>query len=119
MDVLSLYTRLNFANLALDLLQDISNIIATKSILEFIPISLKYDNMIKDNTGRYKTLLREQNAYLVNYAHFCVGGLSEAMLDFKISGTTVKDNILTSPYIINIHKSIYTGTKGIWTIEMM
>eukprot|EP00957_Ditylum_brightwellii_P018031 1358903-Ditylum_brightwellii.AAC.1 len=119
MDVLSLYAKINFANLALDLLQDSSNIIAMKSILKFIPMSLKYDKMIKDNTGHYTTLLREQNAYLVNYAHFCAGSLSETMFDFKISGTTVKDNIHTSPYIINIHETTYTETKGIWTIEMM
>eukprot|EP00957_Ditylum_brightwellii_P137618 10491816-Ditylum_brightwellii.AAC.1 len=41
------------------------------------------------------------------------------MLEFKISGMTVKDNILTSPYIVDIHKTIYTETKGIWTIELM
>eukprot|EP00957_Ditylum_brightwellii_P166995 12713122-Ditylum_brightwellii.AAC.1 len=41
------------------------------------------------------------------------------MLDFKISGTTVRDNILASPYIVNIHEMTYTETKGIWTIEMM
>eukprot|EP00957_Ditylum_brightwellii_P064096 4862468-Ditylum_brightwellii.AAC.1 len=40
------------------------------------------------------------------------------MLEFKISGTTTKDNILTSPYIVNIHEMTYTETKGIWTIKM-
>eukprot|EP00957_Ditylum_brightwellii_P193214 14711923-Ditylum_brightwellii.AAC.1 len=39
------------------------------------------------------------------------------MLDFKISSTTVKDNILTSPYIINVNEIMYTKTKGIWTIN--
>eukprot|EP00957_Ditylum_brightwellii_P046483 3527636-Ditylum_brightwellii.AAC.1 len=105
MDTLSVYARLNFANLELDLLQDISSIITTKNIVKFIPTSLKYEQMIKDNTGHYKTLLRQQNVYLVNYADFCVGGLSETMLDCKISGTTAKDNIMTSPYIINIHET--------------
>ena len=42
-DVLSVYARLNFANLALDLPKDISSIIATKSIVKFIPTSLNYD----------------------------------------------------------------------------
>eukprot|EP00957_Ditylum_brightwellii_P122630 9351810-Ditylum_brightwellii.AAC.1 len=41
------------------------------------------------------------------------------MLDFKISGMTVKDNILTSPYIIDIHEITYIKTKGIWTIDTM
>eukprot|EP00957_Ditylum_brightwellii_P160585 12225576-Ditylum_brightwellii.AAC.1 len=59
MDVLSVYASLNFAKLALDLLQDISSIIAMKSVVNFILTSLKYDKMIKDNTGHYKTLLRE------------------------------------------------------------
>eukprot|EP00957_Ditylum_brightwellii_P164817 12548410-Ditylum_brightwellii.AAC.1 len=36
-----------------------------------------------DNTEKYKDLLREQNAYLVNYADFCVGGLTEAMLSHE------------------------------------
>eukprot|EP00957_Ditylum_brightwellii_P136078 10378216-Ditylum_brightwellii.AAC.1 len=39
------------------------------------------------------------------------------MLEFKISRTAVKDNILASPYIIGIHEATYTETKGIWTIE--
>eukprot|EP00957_Ditylum_brightwellii_P069807 5300729-Ditylum_brightwellii.AAC.1 len=39
------------------------------------------------------------------------------MLEFKISGTTIKDNILTSPYIVNIHETTCTQTKGTWTIE--
>eukprot|EP00957_Ditylum_brightwellii_P102527 7813799-Ditylum_brightwellii.AAC.1 len=39
------------------------------------------------------------------------------MLDFKITGMTVKDNILTSPYIVDIHETTYTETKGIWTIK--
>eukprot|EP00957_Ditylum_brightwellii_P169324 12887092-Ditylum_brightwellii.AAC.1 len=40
------------------------------------------------------------------------------MLEFKIRGTTVKDNILTSPYIVDIHETTYTETKGIWTKEL-
>eukprot|EP00957_Ditylum_brightwellii_P032337 2449517-Ditylum_brightwellii.AAC.1 len=41
------------------------------------------------------------------------------MLEFKISGTAVKDNILTPPYIDNIHETTYTETKGIWMIELI
>ena len=63
-------------------------------------------------------LLREQNAYLDNYADFHIGGILEKMLHFKISRTTVKDNILMPPYIVNIHKTTYTESKGIGTMEL-
>eukprot|EP00957_Ditylum_brightwellii_P018407 1385258-Ditylum_brightwellii.AAC.1 len=42
-DVLSVYARLNFMNLMLALLQDVSSIIMAKSIVKFILKSLKYD----------------------------------------------------------------------------
>ena len=61
-------------------------------------------------------LIREQNAYLTNYADFRIGGVSEAMLNAKVSGKTVRDNILLSPFIVDMHPMIYTESKGIWTI---
>eukprot|EP00957_Ditylum_brightwellii_P028732 2170269-Ditylum_brightwellii.AAC.1 len=66
---------------------------------------------------KYKNLLWEQNAYLVNYADFRVGGLTEAILEHKVSGSTVKDKILMSLFIVDIHKTMFTINKGIWTIE--
>eukprot|EP00957_Ditylum_brightwellii_P009247 699710-Ditylum_brightwellii.AAC.1 len=59
-----------------DVLGDIASIIGTKSEVKFIPSSLKYDNMIKDNTEKYKDLLRDQS------------GLMEAMLEHDISEST-------------------------------
>eukprot|EP00957_Ditylum_brightwellii_P011829 891723-Ditylum_brightwellii.AAC.1 len=47
-DVLSMYARLNFANLALDLIQqDIAGLIVTKSMVKFVPASLKYNKSSK------------------------------------------------------------------------
>jgi hypothetical protein len=62
-------------------------------------------------------LIREQNAYLTNYADFRIGGVSEAMLNVEVSGKTVRDNILLSPFIVDMHPTVYTESKGIWTIE--
>eukprot|EP00957_Ditylum_brightwellii_P111469 8502092-Ditylum_brightwellii.AAC.1 len=73
--------------------------------------------MIKDNTEKYKHLLREQNAYLVNYVDFQVGDITEEMLEQKVLESTVKENILMSPFIADIHKTTFTINKGIWTIE--
>ena len=65
----------------------------------------------------YKTLIREQNAYLTNYADFRIGGVLEAMLNVEVSGKTVRDNILLSPFIVDMHPTVYTESKGICTIE--
>ena len=65
----------------------------------------------------YKTLIREQNAYLTNHADFQIGSISEAMLNVEVSGKTVRDNILLSPFIVDMHPTVYTESKGIWTIE--
>eukprot|EP00957_Ditylum_brightwellii_P129217 9855575-Ditylum_brightwellii.AAC.1 len=54
-DALSVYAQLNFANLALDLMQDIARFVTTKSIVKFVQTSLKHNKMIKDNTEHYKT----------------------------------------------------------------
>eukprot|EP00957_Ditylum_brightwellii_P100426 7654995-Ditylum_brightwellii.AAC.1 len=39
------------------------------------------------------------------------------MLNVKVSGKTVQDNILLSPFIVDMHPMVYTDPKGIWTIE--
>eukprot|EP00957_Ditylum_brightwellii_P013512 1019182-Ditylum_brightwellii.AAC.1 len=69
-DALGVYAKLNYSNLALNLIQDIASVIATKSMVKFVSISSKFNKMIKDNMEKYKNLMREQNAYLVNYADF-------------------------------------------------
>eukprot|EP00957_Ditylum_brightwellii_P114592 8737880-Ditylum_brightwellii.AAC.1 len=38
------------------------------------------------------------------------------MLEVSVSSKMVKDNMLMLLYIVNMHPSIYTATKGIWTI---
>eukprot|EP00957_Ditylum_brightwellii_P047741 3626929-Ditylum_brightwellii.AAC.1 len=63
--------------------------ISLKSEVKFVPSSLKYNPMIKNNVEHYKTLIREQNAYLTNYADFRVGGVSKAMLNVDVSRKTV------------------------------
>eukprot|EP00957_Ditylum_brightwellii_P106194 8101277-Ditylum_brightwellii.AAC.1 len=39
------------------------------------------------------------------------------MFNVEVSGKTVRDNILLSPFIVDIHPTVYTDSKGIWTIE--
>eukprot|EP00957_Ditylum_brightwellii_P180939 13785246-Ditylum_brightwellii.AAC.1 len=39
------------------------------------------------------------------------------MLNVKVSGKMVRDNILLSPLIVDMHLTVYTNSKGIWTIE--
>eukprot|EP00957_Ditylum_brightwellii_P022278 1681353-Ditylum_brightwellii.AAC.1 len=51
-NALSIYTRLNFANLALDLLQDISSIITTKSML-IVDLSPAHDTSNPDIEEQY------------------------------------------------------------------
>eukprot|EP00957_Ditylum_brightwellii_P134712 10270104-Ditylum_brightwellii.AAC.1 len=80
-------------------------------------MSLKFDRMIKDNVVHYATPLHEQNVYLVNYTDFRIEGLSEEMLQHNISGKSVKDNILMSPFIIGIHQTKFMEPKGIWAVE--
>eukprot|EP00957_Ditylum_brightwellii_P029246 2210741-Ditylum_brightwellii.AAC.1 len=66
-------------------MQEIAPMILLKSKVKFVPSSLKYDPMIKNNVDHYKTLILEQNAYLTNYADFCIGGVSEEMLEVNVS----------------------------------
>eukprot|EP00957_Ditylum_brightwellii_P108886 8306677-Ditylum_brightwellii.AAC.1 len=61
--------------------------------------------------------LGEQITYLVHYADFQVGGITEEMLEQAVSESTVKENILMSLFIVNIHKTMFTINKGIQTIE--
>ena len=56
--------------LAIELMQEIAPIILIKSEVKFVMATLKYDPMIKNNVDHYKTLKREQNAYLTKYADF-------------------------------------------------
>eukprot|EP00957_Ditylum_brightwellii_P160266 12201132-Ditylum_brightwellii.AAC.1 len=116
-DAIGVYICQQFATLSLELFHKTASMIATKSEVKFVPLRLKFDYMIKNNIEDYKTLVREQNAYLTKYAEFCVGGISEEMLEMTISGKTVKENMLMLPYIVNMHPLIYTASKGIWTIE--
>eukprot|EP00957_Ditylum_brightwellii_P184692 14067192-Ditylum_brightwellii.AAC.1 len=98
-------------------MQEIAPMISLKSEVKCIPSSLKYNPMIKNNVKHYKTLIREQNTYLTNHVDFRIGGVSEAMLNVDVSGKTVQDNILMSPFIVDMHPTVYTDSKGIWTIE--
>eukprot|EP00957_Ditylum_brightwellii_P150590 11466796-Ditylum_brightwellii.AAC.1 len=91
--------------------------ISLKIKVKFVPASLKYDPMIKNNVKHHKTPIREQNAHLTNYVDFRIGGVSKAMLNVKVSGKTVQDNVLPSPFIVDMHLIVYTDSKGIWTIE--
>eukprot|EP00957_Ditylum_brightwellii_P195395 14887326-Ditylum_brightwellii.AAC.1 len=39
------------------------------------------------------------------------------MLNVDVSRKTVQDNILMSPFIVDMQLMVYTGSKGMWTIE--
>jgi len=77
--------------------------ITNKSEVKFVPLGLKYDQNIQNHLALYSSLLQEQNVYLSNYADFRIGGLMDNAIDFVISGETVKENILASPYAVDIH----------------
>eukprot|EP00957_Ditylum_brightwellii_P104538 7965382-Ditylum_brightwellii.AAC.1 len=110
-NALGVYARLNYSYLALDLIQDIAGLIGTKSVVKFVLVSLKFDKMIKDNMEKYKNLLWEQNAYLVSYADFHVNGITEEMLEQEVVEPAVKENILISPFITDIHETTFTINK--------
>eukprot|EP00957_Ditylum_brightwellii_P165867 12628376-Ditylum_brightwellii.AAC.1 len=106
-----------YAKLSGELMEDVAEIIGNNNKIKFILLSLKCDQTIKDNKNHYSNLLREQNAYLVNYVDFCIRGLTEEVLSVEISGKTVHKNILESPYVVDMHEMTYIDDKGIWTIE--
>eukprot|EP00957_Ditylum_brightwellii_P209384 15361537-Ditylum_brightwellii.AAC.1 len=39
------------------------------------------------------------------------------MSNVEVIGKTVRDNILLSPFIVDMYPMVYTDSKGIWTIE--
>eukprot|EP00957_Ditylum_brightwellii_P071833 5460222-Ditylum_brightwellii.AAC.1 len=39
------------------------------------------------------------------------------MLNVKVNRKTVRDNILLSPIIVDMHPMVYKDSKGVWTIE--
>eukprot|EP00957_Ditylum_brightwellii_P086398 6573820-Ditylum_brightwellii.AAC.1 len=117
MEAIGVFVRQPFLLLALELTQEIAPTVSLKSKVKFVLVLLEYDPMIKNNVDHYKTLIREQNAYLTNYADFRIEGVSKAMLTVDVSGKTVQDNILISLFIMDMHPTVYTDSKGIWTIE--
>jgi hypothetical protein len=69
-EAIRVFVRQPFLMLAPELMQEIAPMILLKSKVKFVPATLKYDPMIKNNVDNYKTLIREQNSYLINYADF-------------------------------------------------
>eukprot|EP00957_Ditylum_brightwellii_P179853 13701054-Ditylum_brightwellii.AAC.1 len=116
-DAVAVYARHHFLNLSLKLIQEISPLISSKTKAKFVPISLKFDMMIKDNVTHYANLIKEQNTYLGNYVNFKIDRITEEMLSHDVSGKLVKENILASPFIIDLHQTKFTNNKCIWTIE--
>eukprot|EP00957_Ditylum_brightwellii_P093797 7142240-Ditylum_brightwellii.AAC.1 len=100
-------------------MEDMVEMIGSKNKTKFVPLSLKYNQTIKDNKNHYSNLLHKQSAHLVDYADFCIKGLTEEVLRVEISEKTVCKNILESPYVVDMHKMMFTNNKGIWTIETM
>eukprot|EP00957_Ditylum_brightwellii_P144295 10993501-Ditylum_brightwellii.AAC.1 len=39
------------------------------------------------------------------------------MLNVDVSRKTVRDNILLSPFVVDMHPTVFTDSKGVWTIE--
>eukprot|EP00957_Ditylum_brightwellii_P039644 2999064-Ditylum_brightwellii.AAC.1 len=62
-------------------------------------------------------LIKEQNAHLGKYADFKIGRITEEMLSHSLSRKLVKENILASPFIIDLHQTKFTNNKDIWTIK--
>ena len=69
-EAIGVFVRQPFLMLASELMQEIAPMILFKSEVKFVPATLKYDPMIKNNIDHYKTFIKEQNAYLTNYADF-------------------------------------------------
>eukprot|EP00957_Ditylum_brightwellii_P192442 14651360-Ditylum_brightwellii.AAC.1 len=87
-DAIGIYVCRQFATLSLELLHKTASMRATKSKVKFVILWLTSDYMIKNNVEHCKTLVRDQNAYLTNYADFHVGGISEEMLEVIVSNKT-------------------------------
>eukprot|EP00957_Ditylum_brightwellii_P019595 1478240-Ditylum_brightwellii.AAC.1 len=116
-NTLAIFARGPYAKLSGALIEEVVEMIGNKNKIKFVPFSLKYDQTIKNNKNHYLTLLCKQNAYLVEYADFCAGGLTEKVLRVEISRKTVHKNTLESPYAVDMHKTTYTDKKGIWKLE--
>eukprot|EP00957_Ditylum_brightwellii_P048332 3668086-Ditylum_brightwellii.AAC.1 len=117
-DAFAVYVRHQFSNLSLALLQEIAPLISSKYEAKFVLISLKFNTMIKDNVMHYANLIKEENAYLGNYADFKIGQITEEMLSHDVSRKSVKENTLVSPFIIDLHQTTFTNKKFIWIIKM-
>eukprot|EP00957_Ditylum_brightwellii_P106827 8149625-Ditylum_brightwellii.AAC.1 len=100
-NALGVNARLNYSNLALGLIQDTASLIATKSMVRFVPMSLKFNKMTKDNAEK----------------DFQVGGIPEEMLEQEVWESTAKENVVMSLFMADIHKTRFAINKGIWTIE--
>eukprot|EP00957_Ditylum_brightwellii_P172394 13124713-Ditylum_brightwellii.AAC.1 len=71
---LAIFVRGPYAKLSGELMEDVTEMIGNKNKIKFVPLSLKYNQTIKDN--------------------FCVRGLTEEVLRVEISRKTVCENIL-------------------------
>eukprot|EP00957_Ditylum_brightwellii_P153453 11678909-Ditylum_brightwellii.AAC.1 len=66
---------------------------------KFLPASLPYDKSNQNGKLQYAQLLKEQNQFVVNYKDFCIGGISEDMMDTKFGKITLR-HILELPGVV-------------------
>eukprot|EP00957_Ditylum_brightwellii_P143416 10926028-Ditylum_brightwellii.AAC.1 len=80
---------------------------------KFLLASLPYDKSTQDSKLQYDQLLKEQNQFLANYEDFCIGGISEDMMDTKFGKSTLR-NLLELPEVLgDITPAPLTKSKGI------
>eukprot|EP00957_Ditylum_brightwellii_P040856 3092258-Ditylum_brightwellii.AAC.1 len=84
---------------------------------KFLLASLPYDKSIWDGKLQYAQLIKEQNQFLVNYKNFCIGGISEDMMDTTLGESTLQE-LLELPQVVgDITLAPFTKSKGIWQVE--
>eukprot|EP00957_Ditylum_brightwellii_P203407 15334473-Ditylum_brightwellii.AAC.1 len=89
-----------------------------KSDIKFIPANMPYDTSLLNAAAKYADLLWKQNLYLGKYDIFKIGGLHKAALDFELDdGSTLCSTMLEESSTVDIHSTMFTSQKGIWTIK--
>eukprot|EP00957_Ditylum_brightwellii_P151927 11569382-Ditylum_brightwellii.AAC.1 len=89
-----------------------------KNNIKFILACMLYDKSITNAVGNFAGLLHEQNLYLEKYDDFCIGGIHKAVFGHEFEDRhALKSLMMKETNITNIHSTVVTTMKAIWTIK--
>ena len=89
---LAIYALRSYTHILQELMLKISAYVKHQGF-KFVPTNLPYCNFIRNGKMHFANCLKEENPHFSKYNDFCIGSISEGLMNMEVEGNSLWDQL--------------------------